>query len=53
MEQNHDDVVSLIVDLLNYKSNILEMLGRLYCGGFVTSEERWLVEQLKEHITEL
>jgi hypothetical protein len=53
MEQNRDDVVSHVVDLLSYNSNVFKMLDHLYCEGLVTSEDMWLVDTLKELITEL
>jgi len=51
MSRERDDVVSLILDLLAYHSNIISLLNKLETEGFVLSKDKWLIEQAIEYIS--
>ncbi|HIF9342678.1 DUF4365 domain-containing protein [Photobacterium damselae] len=53
MDRNRDDVVSLILDLVSYHPQIIELLDKLDANGFIASEDKWLLEQLKEYLEQL
>ncbi|MGR2831876.1 DUF4365 domain-containing protein [Vibrio vulnificus] len=52
-ERNRDDVVSLILDLVSYHPQITELFDKLEANGFITSEDKWLLERFKEYLEQL
>ena len=52
-DQNRDDVVSLILGLISYHPQIIEFLDKLDENGFIASEDKWILEQLKEYLEQL
>ena len=52
-DRNREDVVSLILGLISYHPQITELLGKLDENGFIASEDKWVLEQLKEYLKQL
>lgn len=49
-ERNRDDVVSEILDLISYHPQIIELLEKLDANGFIASEDKLILDQLKEYL---
>lgn len=52
ISQDRDDVMSLILDLLSYHSEIVSLLHKLDTEDFVLQKDKWLIEQMIEYIND-
>ena len=50
MSRDRDDVMTLILDLLNYHSGIISLLEKLDAQNYILPKDKWLVEQMIECI---
>ncbi|TND52449.1 hypothetical protein CF123_16500 [Aeromonas veronii] len=51
MVRNREDVASLILDLVSYHPQITDFFDKLDTNGFISAEDKWLLEQSKEYLT--
>ncbi|MGP3208677.1 DUF4365 domain-containing protein [Serratia marcescens] len=52
ISRDRDDVMSLILDLLSYHSEIISLLHKLDTENFVLQKDKWLIEQMIEYIND-